>query len=83
LRELAARDVLELLIEGGSAIATSAIEGGVVNGLTIFYTPKLIGSRGVPLVGPLGVRHPSRARRLRPLAARAVGCDLVWTGVFA
>jgi diaminohydroxyphosphoribosylaminopyrimidine deaminase/5-amino-6-(5-phosphoribosylamino)uracil reductase len=82
LRELAARDVLELLVEGGSAIATSAIEGGVVNGLTIFYTPRLIGSGGVPLVGPLGVRHPSRARRLRPLAARAVGCDLVWTGVF-
>jgi diaminohydroxyphosphoribosylaminopyrimidine deaminase/5-amino-6-(5-phosphoribosylamino)uracil reductase len=82
LRELAARDVLELLVEGGSAVATSALEAGVVNGMTIFYTPKLIGSDGVPLIGPLGVRHPSKAPRLRVLGTRASDCDLVWNGVF-
>jgi diaminohydroxyphosphoribosylaminopyrimidine deaminase/5-amino-6-(5-phosphoribosylamino)uracil reductase len=82
LRVLAARNVLELLVEGGSRVATSAIEAGVVNGLTIFYTPKLIGAGGVPLVGRLGVRDPARAPRLRPIVARAVGCDIVWNGVF-
>ena len=81
LRALADRDVLELLIEGGAEIATSAFEAGVVTAVTIFYTPRLIGSDGIPLVGPLGVRHPSRARRLRMTGAEACGPDLVWTGV--
>jgi diaminohydroxyphosphoribosylaminopyrimidine deaminase / 5-amino-6-(5-phosphoribosylamino)uracil reductase len=81
LRELAGRDVLEVLVEGGSKIATSVLRGGVANGVTIFYTPILIGSDGIPLVGPLGVSHPARALRLRPVATRRVGQDLVWSGV--
>jgi len=82
LAALGRREVLELLIEGGSQIATSAIGAGVVNGLTIFYTPKVIGGDGIPLVGALGVRDPARAVMLRPLSAVPSGPDIVWTGVF-
>jgi diaminohydroxyphosphoribosylaminopyrimidine deaminase/5-amino-6-(5-phosphoribosylamino)uracil reductase len=82
LRFLAARSVLEVLVEGGSQVATSALGAGVVNGLTIFYTPKLIGSDGVPLVGPLGVRDPARALRVRLAELKTSDGDVVWRGVF-
>ena len=81
LRFLADRSVLELLVEGGSHVATSALAAGVVNGVTIFYTPKIIGSDGVPLVGPLGVRDPKRALRIRPAGLETSNGDVVWRGV--
>jgi diaminohydroxyphosphoribosylaminopyrimidine deaminase/5-amino-6-(5-phosphoribosylamino)uracil reductase len=82
LRELGRREIVELLIEGGARIATSALGAGVVNGVTIFYTPKLLGADGVPLVGPLRVRHPSHALQVRPVGVERCGPDLVWSGVF-
>jgi hypothetical protein len=50
--------------------------------MTIFYTPKLIGSDGVPLVGPLGVRDPARALRVRLAELKTSDGDVVWRGVF-
>jgi riboflavin biosynthesis pyrimidine reductase len=62
-------------------VATSAISAGVVNGLTLFYTPKLIGSDGVPMVGRLGVTHPAGAVRVRRAKVECSGPDVIWTGV--
>lgn len=81
-RELGRRGVHELLVEGGAQVAASAIKSGVVNALTIFYNPRLIGSDGVSMVGPLQVTSPAAATRLRTLACRSSGPDLVWTGEF-
>jgi diaminohydroxyphosphoribosylaminopyrimidine deaminase/5-amino-6-(5-phosphoribosylamino)uracil reductase len=81
LRRLARRDVHEVLVEGGSRVATSALAARVVNGLTLFYTPKLMGSDGVPAVGPLGVRNPARALRASLCALETSGPDVIWTGV--
>ncbi len=82
LAELGRRSIHELLIEGGSGVATSAIKAGVVNAMTIFYNPCLIGGDGVPMVGSLGVARPSRALRLRSVRWTASDTDLVWTGQF-
>jgi diaminohydroxyphosphoribosylaminopyrimidine deaminase/5-amino-6-(5-phosphoribosylamino)uracil reductase len=82
VRELGRRGVHELLVEGGAQVAASAVKSGVVNALTIFYNPRLIGSEGVPMLGPLQVPSPAAARRLRTLACRCSGPDLVWTGEF-
>jgi diaminohydroxyphosphoribosylaminopyrimidine deaminase/5-amino-6-(5-phosphoribosylamino)uracil reductase len=82
LAELGRRSVHELLIEGGSVVATSAIQAGVVNALTIFYSPCLIGGDGVPMVGTLGVLRPLGAVRLIREKCEVSGNDLVWTGRF-
>jgi riboflavin biosynthesis pyrimidine reductase len=82
LAELGRRAIHELLIEGGAAVATSAIRAGVVNAVTIFYSPCLIGGDGIPMVGTLGVLRPSRAVRLIHEKCEASGNDLVWTGRF-
>jgi len=77
---LGEREILELLVEGGSEVATSALQAGVVNALTLFYTPKMIGSDGIPLAGPLGVRHPSRALVFEEVNVERSGPDVVWRG---
>jgi len=81
LTELGRRGMLELLVEGGGRVAGSALKAGVVNAMTIFYNPRLIGADGVPLVGALGVRHMDEALRPRSSSWGTSGSDFVWNGV--
>jgi len=81
LRELGGRGMHEVLVEGGSAVAASALRARVVNGLTFFYNPRLIGGDGLPMVGPLGVVDPRGALRVVTESWRTSGPDLVWNGV--
>ena len=81
LIELGRRGMLELLVEGGGRVAGSALRAGVVNAMTIFYNPRLIGADGVPLVGALGVRHMGEALRPRSSSWGTSGSDFVWNGV--
>ena len=83
LMELGRRSTHELLLEGGSAVATSALTAGVVNAMTVFYNARLIGADGVPLVGPLGVTHPENALQVQSSSWTPCGPDLMWTGRFS
>jgi len=47
---LAGRGVLQLLVEGGSEIMGSFFSAGLVNQLTLYFGPRLIGQTGVPLL---------------------------------
>lgn len=82
LAELAARGVLELLIEGGSGVATSALRAGVVNDMTIFYSSRFIGGDGVPMLGALGVSEPSAGLKASRGSWSECDGDLVWQGSF-
>jgi len=81
LVELGRRGLHEVLVEGGGAVAASALRARVVNGLTFFYNPRLIGGDGIAMVGPLGVRDPERALTVVTESWRTSGPDLVWNGV--
>jgi diaminohydroxyphosphoribosylaminopyrimidine deaminase/5-amino-6-(5-phosphoribosylamino)uracil reductase len=81
LVELGRRGMHEILIEGGSAVAASALRARVVNGLTFFYNPRLIGADGLAMVGPLGVVDPKRALTVETSSWAMSGPDLVWNGV--
>jgi len=80
LAELGRRGIHEVLIEGGAQVAASALRARVVNSVTIFYNPRLIGSDGVPLVGALGVTDPAGGPRFVTHEWGTSGEDLVWTG---
>ncbi|MFP6626469.1 MAG: bifunctional diaminohydroxyphosphoribosylaminopyrimidine deaminase/5-amino-6-(5-phosphoribosylamino)uracil reductase RibD [Deltaproteobacteria bacterium] len=82
LKELGRRGILELMIEGGSAVATSALRAGVVNQAVIFYNPRFFGGDGLPLVGPLGVSRPAAALAPETSSWSRSGEDIVWTGTF-
>ena len=48
VRALGERDVQDVLIEGGPALAWSSIDEGVVDRLVLYLAPKLVGGRDAP-----------------------------------
>ncbi len=77
---LEARGVMELLVEGGGAVAASALKARVVDRVSIFYNPRFIGGDGVAMITGLGTRRAADGLRLRTLAFGPVGDDLLWEG---
>ena len=78
LSELAARDVMSVLIEGGGATHASAFEAGVVDKVMFFVAPKIIGGRqAVSAVEGHGAERVADAWQLEQMTARPVGDDLL------
>ncbi len=78
---LAAEGVRSLLVEGGGETAWSFVSAGLVDRVTAFLAPTLLGGRSAP--GPLGgggFADLSRLPRLVDVETRAAGSDLVVTG---
>ena len=78
---LAARGVMELLVEGGGSVAASAIRAGAVDRVSIFTNPRVLGADGVAMIGRLGVRRASAGPKFRTLDVRRIGDDVLWEGV--
>jgi diaminohydroxyphosphoribosylaminopyrimidine deaminase / 5-amino-6-(5-phosphoribosylamino)uracil reductase len=78
---LYALGITSILIEGGSEIAASSLEAGIVDKLVFFIAPLLIGGRDAPpVIGGRGVGPLSDALRLVDVRWEAVGEDLVVEG---
>ena len=77
LRQLALREVQSVLVEGGSQIHGAFVAAGLVDSVSLFLAPRLVGS-GVPIVeGPgLDWRKPAT---LGPISVRALGDDILLT----
>ncbi|MEI8032307.1 MAG: bifunctional diaminohydroxyphosphoribosylaminopyrimidine deaminase/5-amino-6-(5-phosphoribosylamino)uracil reductase RibD [Chlorobiaceae bacterium] len=65
LEELHKRRVTSLLVEGGSRLAASFIEEGLVDKLYMFIAPKLFGGDALSSFAPLGISLPDQAVTLR------------------
>ncbi len=84
LRELAKREISRLLIEGGGEVIASALRARAVDRVAWVVAPKLLGGRqAVPSVGGEGVQHPDQAVRLRNIAVKRLGQDLLVTAEVA
>ena len=78
LEALAERDIGLVLVEGGSALATSLFEADFVDELVLFVAPVLIGGRDAPsFLEGIGPSRMEEARRLHPIARTPVGEDVV------
>ena len=80
LRKLAGIGVVGLLIEGGAAVAASALKSKVVDKLELFFAPKIVGGDGRPMIGPLGIGKMAQALTLRRFELRRSGEDLWLSG---
>ncbi|MGZ8497316.1 MAG: bifunctional diaminohydroxyphosphoribosylaminopyrimidine deaminase/5-amino-6-(5-phosphoribosylamino)uracil reductase RibD [Candidatus Binatia bacterium] len=80
LRKLAGIGVVTVLIEGGAAVAASALKNRVVDKLALFYAPKIIGGDGRAMIGALGIDKMARALTLRHFDLRRSGEDLLLSG---
>lgn len=78
LRELAARDVVDLMVEGGADINASFIEQGLADRLCLFVAPRVFGGAGAPAwMGGRGVDRPEQSFVFTWDRPRMVGQDLL------
>lgn len=82
LRKLAAEGVVSIMIEGGAAIAASALQTKVVDRILFFYAPKILGGDALPMIGDLGLRRVRRAYGVKNLRIAPSGADLMIEGRF-
>jgi diaminohydroxyphosphoribosylaminopyrimidine deaminase/5-amino-6-(5-phosphoribosylamino)uracil reductase len=81
LDELGARAIQSVLVEGGPLLAALLLEAGLVNKVTFFVAPMLIGGKDAPsaIVGA-GAEKISDAMRLQEIEVRQHDADVEITG---
>jgi len=81
LRNVAARGINSLLVEGGGELLGGFFDADLVDRVVAFVAPVVIGGRGaVPAVGGKGVTAIANAFRLREVTRRRYGDDLCVDG---
>lgn len=81
LGELGKRSVQSLLIEGGADVAGRFLDARLVNKVSFFIAPKIIGStEALSAVGGQGVKRLSEALELENVAVTQCGPDVEITG---
>ena len=81
LTELGTRSIQSVLIEGGSGVAGKLLEAGLVNKVSFFLAPIIIGGRDAPSgIGGAGVERLADAVRLREVEIVRRGEDIEVTG---
>jgi diaminohydroxyphosphoribosylaminopyrimidine deaminase/5-amino-6-(5-phosphoribosylamino)uracil reductase len=76
LRQLAAREVRHLLIEGGPTVATAFLRAGLVNQIDCYLAPALLGAGGLAAFGQLGIESVDQASRWRTRRLERIGDDV-------
>uniref|UniRef100_A0A7C2EIW4 Riboflavin biosynthesis protein RibD n=1 Tax=Ammonifex degensii TaxID=42838 RepID=A0A7C2EIW4_9THEO len=81
LAELATREIVSVLVEGGSTVNASFLLQGLVDKVVWFIAPRIIGGReALGPVGGSGIRHLARAIRLTETVVKQLGADLCVEG---
>ena len=80
LRKLADSGIVSVMIEGGATVAASALRAKIVDKVIFFYAPKILGGDGRGMIDGLGIRRVDRSLRIRRLAFRKAGGDLLVSG---
>jgi diaminohydroxyphosphoribosylaminopyrimidine deaminase/5-amino-6-(5-phosphoribosylamino)uracil reductase len=81
MRDLAARQITGVLLEGGGEVNAAMLQEGLVDKVYWFVAPKLIGGRTAPgPVGGTGVDSIKAAWQLKDIEVDRCGQDILITG---
>lgn len=80
LRELGRLGIASILVEGGRGLSTALLRANLVDRLTVFINPSLMGG-GIEWLGYMGVDDAATRPRLQCVTTHTVGEDLVVTGL--
>ena len=81
LKDLGSRSIQSVLVEGGSTVAGAFMDAGLVNKVTFFIAPKIVGGTDAPTaVGGRGVEKMSGALALENVIVTPRGRDFEVTG---
>lgn len=75
LRLLRSDGIASLLVEGGGRLASAMIDADLVDRLSLFYAPVMVGPSGVPAFGALRDSSLPEARRWRHVRTDVLGSD--------
>jgi diaminohydroxyphosphoribosylaminopyrimidine deaminase / 5-amino-6-(5-phosphoribosylamino)uracil reductase len=78
LRELAAREIASVLLEGGSRVLGEAFDASLVDEVCFYMAPILVGG-AIPATGGRGVRDNEHAVRLSSVLFKRIGSDVRMT----
>lgn len=79
LRQLAARGITRLMIEGGPTVAAAAIAADLVDEMALFRSPIAIGDAGLDALNGLPLGTLTRPQGLQSLGVEPVGPDTLET----
>ena len=81
LKELGSRSIQSVLVEGGATVAGEFVDAGLVNKVTFFIAPKIVGGADAPsAVAGRGVEMMSEALELENVTVKQRGKDIEVTG---
>lgn len=80
LRKLARAGIVSVMIEGGAAVAASALTDKVVDKVLFFYAPKIIGGDARVMIDGLNLRRIRHAISLKRIVIKRCGDDLMVSG---
>jgi diaminohydroxyphosphoribosylaminopyrimidine deaminase/5-amino-6-(5-phosphoribosylamino)uracil reductase len=81
LDELGKREIQSVLVEGGANVAGNFLDAGLVNKVTVFIAPMIIGGGDAPTaVGGAGAETLAKAIELQDIVVTARGRDIEFTG---
>ena len=79
LRKLGKREIMSVLVEGGSEIITSLLKAGLVDKMIIPIAPKIIG-KGLEAIGDLNINKINNAIRFSSFKTMKKGDDIIFEG---
>lgn len=80
MRELGRNEIVSVLIEGGSKAAASALKSGLVDKITFFYAPKILGGDGINMIDGLGIKSVKNAIQVTGVKITRLGEELMVEG---
>lgn len=81
LKELAGRSILSVLVEGGATIAGAFLDAGLIDKVSFFIAPIIIGGCDAPAaIGGAGAERLVDAVNLQDVSITRHGCDVEITG---
>jgi len=80
LRQLGSRDIMSVLVEGGSRLVGGLLEEGLVDKLLFFYASKILGDdQALSAISGMKVANISDARSVHIHRVEQIGADILVT----
>ena len=78
MRELAAREITSIFLEGGGTLNFAMLEAGLVDKVYAFIAPKILGGKNSPSsVGGTGFKNLEDAIHFKNVSVEKIGTDIL------
>ena len=79
LRKLGKREIMSVLVEGGSEMITSLLKAGLVDKMIIPIAPKIVG-KGLEAIGDLNINEINKSIKFSSFKTMKKGDDIIFEG---